>query len=135
MTVAFADSYFYLALLNPRDAGHQAASSVADAFDGTIVTTQWVLVEVADAFANPRHRPLFDRLLSTLSTDPNVTVVPADAALFDRGVELFRTRPDKDWPLTDCISFLVMQDRNIRDALTADTHFEQAGFKRLFPDE
>lgn len=54
MTAAFADSYFYLALLNPRDAGHQTANSVADGFDGTIVTTQWVLVEVADAFANPR---------------------------------------------------------------------------------
>jgi predicted nucleic acid-binding protein len=135
MTVAFADSYFYLALLNPRDAGHHAANLVADEFDGTIVTTHWVLTEVADAMAHPQHRPLFVRLLSTLSADANVVVVPADAALFDRGVDLFRTRPDKDWPLTDCISFLVMQDRSIREALTADIHFEQAGFIRLLPSE
>ena len=54
------------------------------------------------------------------------------AELLDRGVERFRKRPDKDWPLTDCISFVVMEDEGISDALTGDRHFEQAGFKAIF---
>jgi len=54
-----------------------------------------------------------------------------DTKLFHRGVELFRRRPDKGWPLTDCISFVVMQDHGIDEALTADVHFQQAGFTAL----
>ena len=68
-----------------------------------------------------------DRLLS----DPSVTVIPASEGLFNRGRELFRSRPDKDWSLTDCISFVIMQDHGLRDALTGDHHFEQAGFVAL----
>jgi len=51
--------------------------------------------------------------------------------LLDRGIQLFRARRDKDWPLTDCISFAVMQDEGIKNALTGDKHFEQAGFIAL----
>jgi predicted nucleic acid-binding protein len=135
MKVAFADSYFYLAVLNPRDAGHDDANAVADAFNGTIVTTHWVLVEVADACAHPPDRAKFGRLLTTLVSDPSVQIIRADDALFERGVDLFRARTDKHWSLTDCISFVVMQDQGVRDALTADIHFEQAGFMRMLAAE
>lgn len=57
-----------------------------------------------------------------------VTIVSADQALFDRGVSLYNQRLDKMWSLTDCISFIIMQDHGLRDALTGDYHFEQAGF-------
>jgi len=66
-----------------------------------------------------------------LQKDPEVTIVPASADLWQRGVALFASRPDKDWSLTDCISFVVMQERGIADGLTADHHFEQAGFVAL----
>jgi predicted nucleic acid-binding protein len=59
------------------------------------------------------------------------TVVHVDTALWERGWALFVARPDKDWGLTDCISFVVMQDRRIMQAFTSDHHFVQAGFKRL----
>jgi uncharacterized protein len=59
---------------------------------------------------------------------PLTTVVPFDSTLMNRGLALFASRSDKDWSLTDCVSFLVMNDRGITDALTADHHFEQAGF-------
>jgi predicted nucleic acid-binding protein len=128
MNVAFADSYFYLAILNPRDAGHHNANNAAAEFVGKIVTTQWVLVEVADAMSDPIHRPSFEHLWVTLSADSNVEVLPADDSWFRRGVELYRQRPDKKWSLTDCISFLVMEQLGIREALTGDRHFAQAGY-------
>ena len=58
-------------------------------------------------------------------------IIPLDPALLDRGLERMATRPDKNWSLTDCISFVVMEDERIAEALTADQHFEQAGFKAL----
>jgi hypothetical protein len=48
-----------------------------------------------------------------------------------RGLDLFAGRSDKNWSLTDCISFVVMQDEGLTEALTGDSHFEQAGFKAL----
>ena len=58
-------------------------------------------------------------------------VIPASTALMDRGIALFAARADKEWGLTDCISFVVMQEHNMTEALTADHHFEQAGFSAL----
>ena len=54
--------------------------------------------------------------------------MPHEQALYERGWQLYRDRPDKSWSLTDCISFVVMNDMNLRDALTGDKHFEQAGY-------
>jgi predicted nucleic acid-binding protein len=67
-----------------------------------------------------------------VETDPAFRLARAMPELFQRGKRLYQDRPDKDWPLTDCISFVVMQDEGVREALTADRHFEQAGFKALF---
>jgi uncharacterized protein len=66
-----------------------------------------------------------------LEADQSVTIVPASDDLFRRGVDLYRQRPDKDWPLTDCLSFVVMNDHGATEALTGDHHFEQAGFQAL----
>ncbi len=62
---------------------------------------------------------------------PQLAVVPASHDLFDRGVDLFRRRHDKDWSMTDCISFALMEDEGMTQALTTDHHFEQAGFTIL----
>jgi len=83
---------------------------------------------VADALAAPCQRGVFAVLLERLLADPNVTIVPPSQELFERGVELYNDRPDKDWSLTDCISFVVMDQHSLTDALTGDHHFEQAGF-------
>ena len=131
MNACFADTYFYLALLSERDVGHERALVLNSQLELPMVTTAWVLTEVADAFAAPADRALFGELYDALRDDPNVLVVPPDLALFERGVEFFRERPDKRWSLTDCISFVVMAEQGIADALTADHHFEQAGFRAL----
>ena len=126
----FADTFYFLALLNPKDSAHAAA--MAHSFGpGGIVTTEWVLTELADAMAWRTKRKGFIDLHRLLRSDPDVDIVPAGSELFVRGVEFFAARPDKDWSLTDCISFIVMQDREIEEALTGDHHFEQAGFRAL----
>lgn len=86
---------------------------------------------MADAFASPENRSAFLRLLEALRDSPDTKIISPAPELFERGVELFRQRADKDWPLTDCISFVVMKDEGITDALTGDRHFKQAGFRAL----
>lgn len=130
MTPQFADAFYFLALLNPRDAAHPEALRRA-AEMRPIVTTAWVLTEVADALSAPAHRPLVRRLIDGFRALRTVEVIAADADLFDRGLALYFGRPDKFWSLTDCISFVVMTDRGLAEALTGDHHFEQAGFRAL----
>jgi predicted nucleic acid-binding protein len=89
------------------------------------------LTEVADALAAPSDRAEFLRLLQALRDDPRCTIVPASQDLFERGVRFYAERADKGWSLTDCISFVVMQEHGLTDALTGDHHFEQAGFRIL----
>lgn len=135
MTTTFADAFFFLALLNQRDAWHQEAVELIDEVTGTIVTSQWVLVEVADAFCKPRDRGLFAKLLELIETDGRIEVVTASNSQFQRGTRLYLHRSDKSWSLTDCISFVVMEEYGISEALTGDHHFTQAGFVALLSSD
>lgn len=130
MTPPFADTYYYMVLVNPSDVGHAKAISFAHSATRPMVTTDWIITELADGLCSVANRPLFTRLLSIIK-GPMTTVIPFDTVLMDRGLSLFAGRQDKEWSLTDCISFLAMQDRGISEALTADHHFEQAGFVAL----
>ncbi len=131
MKAIFADTFHFLALLNERDEAHAAAEDASRDFTGRLVTTAWVLTEVADALSARPKRAGFLRLLDRLRRNPRAVIVPPTQDLFERGLALYAERPDKDWPLTDCISFAVMRDMNITEALTGDRHFEQAGFEAL----
>ncbi|MDX6612870.1 MAG: uncharacterized protein QOD75_2056 [Blastocatellia bacterium] len=86
---------------------------------------------MANTFSAPRFRPAFVSLFDDLQTDPNMRIVDAEPGIFALGIERYRNRLDKDWSLTDCISFVVMESKGITEALTADHHFEQVGFKAL----
>jgi uncharacterized protein len=79
----------------------------------------------------PENRSFFLELLDTLRESPDVRILGPTPELFNRGIDLFRQRADKEWSLTDCISFIAMSDAGIKDALTGDRHFEQAGFLAL----
>lgn len=129
--MVFVDSYFYLAILNPRDTGHAAAIEFSVGRTGPMTTTEWVLTEVADGFSRVYWRERFLNLYDSLLGSPDVTIVSATPELFARGISLYRSRLDKAWPLTDCLSFVVMGDLGISEALTADSHFRQAGFTPL----
>jgi uncharacterized protein len=131
MKPVFADTVYYLALINPRDHFAAAAAQFTADFAGAFVTTAWVLAEVANSLSRGPNRGLFVELYRDLTDDTRVTVVPPGQHLFDEAVELYSQRRDKEWSLTDCASFLVMRRYGLTDALTADHHFEQAGFTIL----
>lgn len=131
MKPVFADTFFFLALLNPSDASHVKAVELSRSLRRRRITTTWVLTEVGDAMSVGPTRAAFIEFYELLKQSPLVTIVPASQELFERGIDIFSQRPDKEWTLTDCISFVVMNSEAITDALTGDRHFEQAGFKAL----
>jgi uncharacterized protein len=131
MKSVFADTFYFLALLNERDAAHKRAVAASRGAGLGLVTTEFVLIELADAFCKPQQRDEVLALCNVVETDPAFRLVRATSELIRRGRKLYRERADKEWPLTDCISFVVMQDHGLSEALTADHHFEQAGFKVL----
>jgi predicted nucleic acid-binding protein len=117
MSRVFADTFYFLALLNPKDAAHARATAFTLAFEGEMTTTAWVLTELADALAQPANRIKFLATMDQLQTNPQAHVVLPDPVLFMEGIELFKARPDKEWSLTDCISFVVMRKEGISEAL------------------
>ncbi len=131
MSAVFADSFYFLGLLNGADESHRRCAAYARDFQGTFVTSDYVLVEVADGLATPRHRERTARFIQALQTNARVRIVSASRSLLGRGLDFYASRPDKEWSLTDCISFLVMTDEGLREALTGDRHFQQAGFVAL----
>jgi predicted nucleic acid-binding protein len=109
MTACFADTFYFLALLNPHDDDHDIAVRVTRTLRRPLVTTSLVLVELADGLAGTRSRQLFGPFYRRMIRDSKLTVVPCDDAMLERGVQLYDQRLDKGWSLTDCISFVVMK--------------------------
>ena len=132
MTEVFVDTFFWLAAFNPRDPHH--SRTLRTPKPARAVTTTAVVIEVMDALSDPRFRPLAMTFWRAAHNDPDVMVVPFDDLVVPRAVSLYEQRGDKGWSLTDCISFTVMSDREITDALTGDKDFEQAGFRLALPD-
>jgi predicted nucleic acid-binding protein len=131
MKPVFADTGFFLALINRRDQYHRVAVERNSGLRVPLVTTAWVLLEFANAISASRARERFGRLLVRLRSESDATILGPEPELFDRGCEIYISRSDKEWSLTDCISFVVMERGGMTDALTADRHFEQAGFRAI----
>jgi len=96
-----------------------------------LVTTEWILTELADGLAASKHRNVFLQTRQELQADEDAAIVGFDFQVYEEGIRLYSTRPDKEWSLTDCISFIVMKQEKVAEALTGDHHFEQAGFVAL----
>lgn len=132
MRSVFADSFYFFAVLSSLDPAHGKAAAFSRSHTGNVVTTGWVLTEVADGLSRRTSwRARLEQLLAGLRANPRVRIVSFSDELFEAGVALYRDRPDKEWSLTDCISFVVMEREGLRAALTGDHHFEQAGFAAL----
>jgi predicted nucleic acid-binding protein len=137
MTRVFADTGYWIALLNPRDALHEKARQASTGLGRTrIITSEFVLVEVLNAFASkgdlPRRAACV--LVDKIRSNPNAEIVSMTSSAFRHAVERYRSRGDKTWGLTDCASFLIMEEKGITEALSADRDFQQAGFKALLLD-
>jgi predicted nucleic acid-binding protein len=131
VSAIFADTFYFLALLDQRDAFHGKALRFASTHRGALVTTRWVCAEVANALGQSPIRIPAGRFIQKIAEDPAFQVVAGSDRLYDAGLALYIARPDKAWSLTDCISFVVMREEGLSKALTGDRHFEQAGFVAL----
>ena len=137
MRRVFLDTFYLMALLLPYDQWHAMAIEWETRIHDSIhfVTTHEILTEflasVVAAGAYFRGRAV--GTIEQMRRDPRVTIIPPSLDLFDRGLERYRRRPDKEYSLTDCISMVVMEDEGITEALTHDHHFEQEGFVILIP--
>jgi predicted nucleic acid-binding protein len=134
----FLDTAYAIALSVESDEHHERAEELAEQLEAEqtrLVTTRAILLEIGNALSKKRYRKAAVELLDALEQDPQVEIVPLSEELFERALELFRNRPDKQWGLVDCVSFIVMQEHGLTEALTTDEHFEQAGFRALLRDE
>lgn len=135
MNELFVDTAGWAAWLDSSEKFHAlAVESVNKAWDlgQTLVTTNWIFAELTGLltrFRMPKSRQI--QTLRRLRSDPSILVVPIATSLEASAWHLWETRPDKEWSLVDCASFVVMEARKITNALTSDHHFEQAGFFRL----
>jgi predicted nucleic acid-binding protein len=134
MDKVFLDAAYAIALSAPNDQHHEFAEILAEQIEmeGTqLITTRAVVLEIGNALAKLRYRNAAIELMDSLEEDPNVEIIPISEEIYRRAFQLYRERPDKEWGLTDCISFVVMKDRGLMNALTTDEHFKQAGFNAL----
>ena len=132
--VVFLDTSCIVALLNRRDPYHERAKEWDErllAENAELVTHWGVVMEIADGFARLGRRAKGISLLDQLLNEQGYRVITLDDSLLRGGVELYKERQDKEWGLTDCVSFVLMTQEGIQDALTADIHFQQAGFNAL----
>ena len=137
MTRVFADAGYWIALLNPRDALHEKARQSSARLERTrVITSEVVLAEVLNAFASKGDllRRTACVLVDKIRSNPNAEIVPMTSNAFRQALERYRSRADKTWGLTDCASFLIMEEKGITEALSADRDFQQAGFKALLLD-
>jgi len=132
--VVFADTFYFLALTSAKDPAHSEAVDYTRNSSAQLVTTGWVILELADAMAQPNRRRQFQDLYRSLQEDPLCRIIPVNEATFEEGLKRFFERPDKGWSLTDCLSFVVMESEGIQEALTGDRHFAQAGFVTLLEE-
>ena len=134
MSTVFADSLYWIALINSRDQWHERAVSIKTALtDASLVTTDSVLTEVANFFAEYGEvmRRKVALSIRTILSDEQLEVLAETRQSFMDGLAMYESRADKGYSLTDCIAMNVMRKRGITDVLTHDTHFIQEGFHIL----
>lgn len=132
MNVVFADAFYFVARINRCDQYHHRVLAFSKDFRARLLTSDWILMEVADALAKSACRPRVREFIFHMRRAAACEIVPASRELLDRALAFYHQHADKEWTLTDCVSFVIMRERHIMDALTGDKHFEQAGFNPLF---
>lgn len=134
MKTVFADADYWIGLLNKNDQLHTSAKEVSQSLGHVrIVTSQMVLAEVLNSFSKrgQHFREMVTKFVEALEKNPNVSIEPQTHQLFCDAFGCFKTRLDKDWSITDCASFIIMQRLEITEALSHDEHFQQAGYQAL----
>lgn len=134
MSKVFIDTSAFLALLNKNDKFHLNAKDIRNKLVGEkylFITTEQIVIEVANSFSKLRFRSAAVKLINLLINSADVEIVWTNEEIFTKAFDLYNKVKDKEWGLTDCISFIVMKNEKIKDAFTTDFHFDQAGFNKL----
>ena len=134
MRAVFADTSYWIALLVLTDPWHDIAVLLSSEIANVrVFTTEMVLAELLNGVSRlgPHYRNLAVAEIIRLRSNPNVTIIAQEPDQFDDAFNLYQSRPDQRWGLTDCASFIAMRERGITHALTADRDFTQAGFTIL----
>ena len=128
------DTSFIVALVNRRDEEHEKSLKLSAEFDKKqMIVTDAVLLEIGNSLSRRFKRSCIETIDGLFISD-EVEVIRLDETLFIKAFEFYRTHLDKTWGLVDCVSFVVMKDLDITNALTSDRHFVQAGFRALMLD-
>lgn len=134
----FLDAAYAIALSVQNDLYHERAVFLADQLEAEktrLVTTHAVMLEIGNALSKQRYRRAAVELLQSLEADPQVEIIPLTENLYAQALQFYCKRLDKEWGLTDCVSFVVMQERKLTEALTTDEHFQQVGFRALLLED
>jgi uncharacterized protein len=137
MIEVFLDTTYAIALSNQADVFHQKAVQLAEQIEAAgilLVTTQLVLVRISNALSRQHYHEAAVSLLQAIDTDPNVDTIPLSESIYHDAYKLFCKQADKQWDMVDCISFIVMKEHGIKDALTTNLHFQQMGYCSLLRD-
>jgi predicted nucleic acid-binding protein len=132
--VVFVDTAALIALVSTRDSLHAKAIALIKELrikKAQLITTESVLFEFCNALSAIEFRSKAAVFVDALRTNSNIPINASSADMFEKSLMLYRKRSDKEWSLTDCNSFTVMQEQKITYAFTSDKHFEQAGFIKL----
>ncbi len=134
----FVDTAYVYAVTNPNDQWHKRAlawqKTIIDD-NLSLVTTEFILIEIADGLSSLKFRKHANEIIKVLQSENFIEIIPATSELFRQGLNLYESRTDKSWGLTDCISFAVMKEKGLFEALTTDDHFRQAGFRALMLED
>ena len=129
MRKIFLDTSYLLALIRKWDARHEDALTASANHSGPFITTDLVLVELANCLSQPPYRATAAAIIEKIRSDRNTKVVPFDSEGMQQAFAMYKGRPDKAWGLVDCFSFVVMKEERLKVALCFDEHFRQAGFE------
>lgn len=126
-------SGFYALLVKADDAHERAVRFMEDSARDKRhwVTTDYVLDETVTLLTARGHAYLRADFFESVMTSRSCRIVWMDAELFDKAKRLCLARSEHGWSFTDCVSFVVMRDMRLRQALTKDLHFRAAGFEPL----
>jgi uncharacterized protein len=127
----FIDTFFIVALVNVRDFYHEKAVELSVEYEGkSLITTDSILLEISNSLSRNYKTEsiiIIEKLLWSFETE----VIRLNESLFEKSFSLYKSHADKTWGLVDCVSFVVMKEHNVQNALTCDKHFLQAGFNPL----
>lgn len=130
----FVDTSAWLALINEADTDHLKVRAIRDKLlhsKKSFLVTNYIIIEIANSLCKARWRTRAVKLINSIYATEFIEVIEIDKGIYDEAWDMYSSRNDKEWSLTDCTSFVVMKKYDIRDAFTNDHHFEQSGFNIL----